>query len=73
MDQSLWDELRNRRRKIAEAQGVPPYVIFHDASLMEMLERRPQTLDEFATITGVGEKKLDRYGAEFLELLQQPA
>jgi ATP-dependent DNA helicase RecQ len=73
VDQSLWDELRNRRRKIAEAQGVPPYVIFHDASLMEMLERRPQTLDEFATITGVGEKKLNRYGAEFLELLQQPA
>jgi ATP-dependent DNA helicase RecQ len=72
-DQGLWDELRSRRRTIAQAQGVPPYVIFHDASLKEMLELRPQTLEEFASITGVGEKKLNSYGAAFLELLQRPA
>ena len=67
--QSLWDALRQRRRALAEGQGVPPYVIFHDASLREMVEQRPATLDEFATITGVGETKLRRYGQTFLDVI----
>ena len=69
-DSSLWEALREQRLKLAHAQGVPPYVIFHDASLREMLETRPQTLAEFTAITGVGEKKLKRYGQLFLDVLR---
>jgi ATP-dependent DNA helicase RecQ len=50
----------------AEAQGVPPYVIFHDSTLVEMCSAVPQTLDEFATLSGVGERKLLKYGEAFL-------
>lgn len=66
----LWQALKNKRMELAKEQGVPPYVIFHDSSLIEMHERRPQSLDEFKTITGVGESKLARYGEIFLELIQ---
>ena len=66
----LWDALREQRLELAHAQEVPPYVIFHDASLQEMLQTRPRTLQEFAEITGVGEKKLKRYGQIFLDVLR---
>jgi ATP-dependent DNA helicase RecQ len=69
----LWEALRARRRELAEHQGVPPYVIFHDASLAEMVARRPRSLAEFATIPGVGEKKLERYGEAFLALIAEHA
>ncbi len=65
----LWDALRARRLEIARAQGVPPYVVFHDATLAEMVERRPRTLAEFAEISGVGERKLAAYGEDFLEVI----
>ena len=67
---ALWEALRARRTELASAQGVPPYVVFHDASLREMMERRPRTLEEFAEIGGVGEKKLALYGEEFLAVLR---
>ena len=66
---ALWEALRKLRTELASAQRVPPYVIFHDASLREMTERRPRTLEELAGITGVGEKKLARYGEDFLAVL----
>ena len=69
-DAALWEALRKRRTELASEQQVPPYVVFHDASLREMVERRPRTLAEFAGITGVGEKKLARYGEEFLAVLR---
>ena len=69
-NQELFDALRARRRELAEEQGVPPYVIFHDASLVEMAERRPRTLDEFAAIPGVGAMKLERYGETFLAIVR---
>ncbi len=69
-DEALWEALRQRRTELASAQRVPPYVIFHDASLREMMERRPRTLEEFAEIAGVGEKKLNRYGEDFLAVLR---
>jgi len=72
-DQPLWEALRDRRRTLAAAQGVPPYVIFHDASLSAMAARRPRTLAEFASIPGVGQKKLERYGEEFLDLIRSHA
>ena len=66
---ALWDSLRDLRGRIAREQGVPAYVIFHDATLLAMLRERPQTLDDLASISGVGERKLARYGEAFLEAL----
>jgi len=68
-DNALWQALRSKRREIAEREDVPPYVIFHDATLMAMLESRPATLKQLALLSGVGERKLKLYGAEFLAVL----
>ena len=65
----LFDALRAHRRELAKAQGVPPYVIFHDVTLEAMAEQQPRTLDEFATLPGVGEKKLERYAETFIEVI----
>ncbi len=67
--QRLWEALRARRLELAKAQGVPPYVVFHDATLAEMVEHRPGTLAELAHISGVGERKLGAYGEDFLEVI----
>jgi ATP-dependent DNA helicase RecQ len=69
-DVTLWEALRARRREIALEQGMPPYVVFHDATLTQMVERRPQTLQEFAHISGVGERKLAAYGEDFLTVIR---
>ncbi|MDW7709755.1 MAG: DNA helicase RecQ [Deferrisomatales bacterium] len=66
----LFARLRALRLELARAQGVPPYVIFHDTVLREMAERVPETLAELAGIPGVGERKLARYGRAFLEALR---
>ena len=71
--QTLFDALRAHRRVLAGEQGVPPYVIFHDASLVEMAERRPRSLDEFGAIPGVGATKLERYGDTFIEVIRAHA
>ena len=68
----LFERLRKLRKQLADAQGLPPYVIFHDATLREMVERRPRTLGEFAGIRGVGEGKLARYGQQFIAALREP-
>jgi ATP-dependent DNA helicase RecQ len=68
-DPNLWESLRELRRKLAEQQGLPAYMIFHDATLMEMMEKRPQTLQQLAGISGIGERKLEAYGEEFLACL----
>ena len=67
--QALFDALRARRRELASEQGVPPYVIFHDSTLEAMAERQPDTLDEFAALPGVGEKKLQRYATIFMAVI----
>jgi len=72
-DRSLFDVLRALRKQLADEHGLPPYVIFHDATLREMAEQRPATLHEFARIRGIGEAKLSRYGARFIEKIQQHA
>ena len=66
---SLWDALRDLRGRIAREQGVPAYVIFHDATLLAMLRERPRTLVALGGISGVGERKLARYGEAFLAAL----
>jgi ATP-dependent DNA helicase RecQ len=58
------------RREFAETQGVPPYVIFQDAVLDEMIRMQPRNLSEFAALSGVGQKKLERYGEAFLNILR---
>ncbi len=65
----LWESLRNTRARLAKEQGVPAYRIFADATLLQMLREQPQSLSELATISGVGEMKLARYGEEFLGTL----
>ena len=68
-DDALWQALRETRLRIAREQGVPPYVIFHDATLQAMISQRPQNLNEFGTISGVGARKLEKYGDAFLGVL----
>ncbi len=72
-DAPLLSALKARRRALAEAARVPAYVIFPDRTLIEMAERRPATLDDMARIGGVGTKKLERYGAAFLEVINGTA
>jgi ATP-dependent DNA helicase RecQ len=69
VDPVLWEALRTCRRDLATSQNVPPYVIFNDNTLIEIAHRKPQTLDEFLDIPGVGERKLARYGDDFLDVL----
>jgi ATP-dependent DNA helicase RecQ len=71
IDTKLWDALRARRRELATEQNVPPYVIFHDATLEEIARRKPRDLDAFLAIPGIGERKLARYGDEFLAVLER--
>lgn len=66
-----WEALRACRKELADKQGVPPYVIFHDTTLFDMLERKPQTLEELASVSGVGAAKLEKYGEIFLATLSQ--
>ena len=66
----LWEALRNCRRELAEEQGVPPYVIFHDSTLVEMCSLVPRTLNDFSKLSGVGERKLMKYGEAFLAAIR---
>lgn len=70
-DQDLWEALRDCRQSLASEHGVPAYVIFHDKTLHEMLQYRPQTEAAMLDISGVGQTKLDRYGWQFLEILRE--
>ncbi|MGB0495205.1 MAG: DNA helicase RecQ [Kangiellaceae bacterium] len=69
--QELFDALRALRVEIAKEQGVPPFVIFHDSTLIEMTEVRPTELTRLQYISGVGEKKLEKYGKQFLNVISQ--
>jgi len=68
-DEALFDELRTLRKQLADAQGVPPYIVFGDATLVQMARDKP--LDEAALlgITGVGQHKLEKFGAAFLDAI----
>jgi ATP-dependent DNA helicase RecQ len=67
----LFEALRAKRRALAENVGVPPYVIFHDATLREMALTRPADIRALGRISGVGARKLEAYGAEFLSVIAQ--
>jgi ATP-dependent DNA helicase RecQ len=68
-DAPLLSALKAKRRALAEAAAVPAYVIFADRTLIEMAEKRPQSLDQMAGISGVGAKKLESYGRDFLSVI----
>lgn len=67
-DESLFEELRHWRRETAESLGVPPYVVFHDATLKAVATLRPQSQNELAEVPGIGQKKLEDYGEEVLTI-----
>ena len=69
IDVKLWEALRECRRLFAEELGVPPYVIFHDSSLQEMCRALPRTMEEFNLISGVGERKMEKYGPAFMAVI----
>jgi ATP-dependent DNA helicase RecQ len=69
----LWLALKARRLELAREQGVPPYVIFHDSTLLEMRDQRPGSLTELARISGIGQGKLARYGDDFLKVIEEVA
>lgn len=68
-DEDLFAKLRAKRLQIAKQLNLPPYIIFHDSTLMEMASVKPQTATELLSINGVGESKLKRYGDDFLSIL----
>ncbi|NCF62618.1 MAG: DNA helicase RecQ [Gammaproteobacteria bacterium] len=70
-DLRLFESLRSLRKKMAEESGVPPYVIFGDAALVEMSRERPRNEIEFLGINGVGQVKLERHGRAFLEVITE--
>lgn len=70
-DTLLWNALRAKRRALADEQDVPPYVIFHDATLMEMVDAKPGSHQQLGQLSGVGERKLALYGDEFLAVIAE--
>ena len=72
-ESDLFAKLANLRRELAYANGLPPYIIFHDKSLWEMVETMPQDLESFGKISGVGQAKLEKYGEMFLSVINGAA
>ena len=72
-DRGLFQALRQKRLEIARAQNLPPYVIFHDRTLIELAAAKPSSRAEMADVPGVGEAKLDRYGPAFLAVIAEHA
>ena len=69
-DRGLWEALRLCRKRLADENDVPPYVIFHDSTLSQMAVSKPQTPGELLEISGVGKTKLERFGPAFLDVLR---
>jgi ATP-dependent DNA helicase RecQ len=70
MDMEIFEKLKTWRTAQARSQAVPPYVVFHDATLAAIAAARPRDLDALSSIAGIGARKLERYGPALLELLQ---
>ncbi len=68
-DQELFERLRSLRKQLAEEAGVPPYIVFGDAALVEMSRAKPASAEELLAVNGVGEVKLQRYGQAFLDVI----
>ena len=70
IDTILYEKLRQQRKQLAEAQSVPPYAIFHDATLRLMAQQQPTSLAEFGKLSGIGDRKRSQYGEIFIQLIQ---
>ncbi len=70
VDAELFDVLRDVRLRLARERAVPPYVIFHDTTLRDMVERRPKTIGDLHEIYGVGAKKAADFGDAFLDAIR---
>ena len=70
-DEALWQALRQTRTSLAKEQGVPPYVVFHDTTLRELVRLKPARLADMERIQGVGENKLRKYGEAFLRVVRE--
>lgn len=70
-DQPLWQALKELRMELATEQGVPPYIIFSDASMLQMVKSRPADTDQFKYISGVGEFKAEKYGEKFCNVINK--
>ena len=68
-DRDLWMALKACRKRLSELHSVPSFVVFHDSTLLDMIEIQPQNLQEFSRLSGVGQTKLEKYGADFIEVI----
>ena len=66
----LYEDLKALRRELADARGVPAYIVFSDATLLAMTASKPRNEAELLNVSGVGPTKLERYGEDFLEVLR---
>jgi len=66
----LWEKLRLLRLEIARSQSVPPYVIFHDKTMKELMAVLPDSLEEMRTVSGIGQRKVEMYGEQFLKVIR---
>ncbi|MCL7701657.1 HRDC domain-containing protein, partial [Klebsiella pneumoniae] len=69
-DRKLFAKLRKLRKAIADEENIPPYVVFNDATLIEMAEQSPLTAGEMLSVNGVGTRKLERFGKPFMALIR---
>ena len=72
-ESDMFKKLANLRKEIAFANGLPPYMVFHDKALWAMVEALPQNLEAFGKISGVGQAKLEKYGERFLAVINGAA
>ena len=70
-NQELWQALRACRKQLADENNVPPFVIFHDTTLKEIMIARPQTRQQMLMINGVGDQKLEKYGEPFMAVIRE--
>jgi ATP-dependent DNA helicase RecQ len=70
-DESLFEQLRALRKRLADAQGVPPYIVFGDATLIQMARDKPLDEEQLLAVSGVGQSKLDKYGQPFLDAIAE--
>ncbi len=70
-DAILLEALKDKRREISQLQNIHSYMVFHDSTLLEMVYQRPENLEQFAKLSGVGKHKLERYGRQFLNILEE--
>ena len=66
----MWEALRSCRKRLADEHGIAPYMVFHDSTLLEILEQQPTRESELLYINGVGEAKLEKFGDEFIEVIR---